>query len=292
MALRKIQVEEKREYFRIQCPHSICTKMTVAKVGEKVVYTNSRRVCVEDIGPGGVRFLTNLELPVRADILYEFEMKLHGDLVSMHGYIRRKRAIEQGVYEYGVEFEVSDLERSQVVMLLNDFNLQIHRRFKLDRTAFCEKNKLDCLCVPSLQDDRRQYFRIHCPKPICSAMEIVKINHKEVKSGKKRVCIKDISEGGLCFLSTLKLPSVPGIEVEFQISVLEKILHVSGQLMWKKEVEKDIFEYGVKFIQSGTKGEELRKVLNELAHFTLNSLRQEPQIFCQKDTMECLRSKK
>ena len=47
--------------------------MTLISIQGKEVKLGKTEVLIEDIGPGGLKFLSTIQLPVRPDIIYQFE---------------------------------------------------------------------------------------------------------------------------------------------------------------------------------------------------------------------------
>lgn len=53
-----------RKFFRVNLNISISTEISIVSVNGKTFETNVSCICVKDIGIGGLKFSTKLELPI------------------------------------------------------------------------------------------------------------------------------------------------------------------------------------------------------------------------------------
>lgn len=51
----------RRKYFRVECATPICSEVTIVRINNQAVNTGATKVCVEDIGPGGLKFISKLD---------------------------------------------------------------------------------------------------------------------------------------------------------------------------------------------------------------------------------------
>ena len=56
---------ERRSFFRMNLQNPLSTYMTLVSINDKKVEIGKTEVLMEDIGPGGIRFLSNIQLPVK-----------------------------------------------------------------------------------------------------------------------------------------------------------------------------------------------------------------------------------
>lgn len=78
-------------------------------------------VFIENIGPGGLRFLSNLKLMVDQKIIYSF--KTEGiDEIHIPGVIIWNDEMSEGLYLYGVHFHLAENTRAHFTHLLNDYS--------------------------------------------------------------------------------------------------------------------------------------------------------------------------
>ncbi|MEH6905643.1 PilZ domain-containing protein [Neobacillus drentensis] len=78
-------------------------------------------VFIENIGPGGLRFLSNLKLMVDQKIIFSFETEEINE-IHIQGIIIWKDEMSEGLYMYGVHFHLEENTRAQFTELLNDYS--------------------------------------------------------------------------------------------------------------------------------------------------------------------------
>lgn len=133
--------ENRREYFRIQLNFPIEAKMTISRIKGNAVNLKNTVALIEDIGPGGLRFLSTLNLPVNDQITLLFEVKLLGRKLDLFGYTRWKREVRQGIYEYGFMFQISEEDRESMIDLLNKVTISLKKQRSIPDTDVVTENK-------------------------------------------------------------------------------------------------------------------------------------------------------
>ena len=84
--------------------------MTVSELNGKKVQLGNTKVLIENIGPGGLRFVSNIKLPARSDIVLKFQMKIIYEEMTLYGTIAYDE--EQEHFDrYGVKFMVDEKTR-------------------------------------------------------------------------------------------------------------------------------------------------------------------------------------
>ena len=78
-------------------------------------------VFIENIGPGGLRFLSNLKLMVDQKIIYSFATE-EIDEIHIPGIIIWDDEMSEGLYIYGVQFHLEENTRNHFTQLLNDYS--------------------------------------------------------------------------------------------------------------------------------------------------------------------------
>ncbi len=117
--------ENRREYYRINMQFPLCSGMTIISFKGKKVSLGHSKALIEDISIGGMRFTTNVEFPVQPDIILEFKTKIMNEVVKTNGVIVWKQEIGENLYQYGLEFNISELERDHLSQMLNTFTLKM-----------------------------------------------------------------------------------------------------------------------------------------------------------------------
>ena len=122
-----MEFENKRRYFRVALFFPFSSQMTIIRIKDQMVSLGSTEVLIEDIGIGGLRFLSHLSLAVHADIVFEMETEILGELIKVSGCIVWQQEIENGIYQYGLEFTIREKERDRLAPLLNELDMQIKK---------------------------------------------------------------------------------------------------------------------------------------------------------------------
>ena len=137
--------QNKREYFRQVFQNPLCADMTIVKIKDNQIDANRTKTCILDIGPGGLRFYTNLKLPVNPYIVLEFQTRIMGQIISLPGYIVRKIDTEE-FYEYGVKFVLDEQQHMELSSLLNTLTIRMRRTSNIQSCALCDsKNRIQCM---------------------------------------------------------------------------------------------------------------------------------------------------
>ncbi|WP_170289680.1 EAL domain-containing protein [Cytobacillus depressus] len=142
----KNQFEDKREYFRINLDFPLSASMTLIRIYGRKVELGKTNVLIEDIGLGGLRFLSDIRLSVHRDIILEFETEILGETIKMYGSVVWMNEIKAGIYQYGLEFLVEENERLNLAKLLNKFAILLRKNPLVPNCNFAKV-------------DRYQFFR-------------------------------------------------------------------------------------------------------------------------------------
>ncbi|MED0672785.1 PilZ domain-containing protein [Aneurinibacillus aneurinilyticus] len=129
--------QDKRQHFRQTFHKPLCAEMTIVRIKGNQVDTKRTKTCILDIGPGGLRFLTNLKIPVNPYIVLEFQTRILDRNLSFHGHIVRKVEGRDEFHEYGVKFVLEEAERMELTMLLNALAIRMRRYVKPASCQFC-----------------------------------------------------------------------------------------------------------------------------------------------------------
>ncbi len=137
-------------------------------------------------------------------------------------------------------------------------------------------------------ENKRNYYRIYFDTPLCSTMTIALVNNKPVNMGKSKVCIKDISAGGLRFICNFEMPISSNVIIDFNTKILGQALQFSGFILRKNVIKENVWEYGVKFVAAEMTSSKYLDTLNKLA-IKLNKNYSVDCAFCSKEDKEkCL----
>lgn len=114
-----VQVEHQREYFRLRLEHPLCAEMTIVLVKGKTMEIGSTTVLIEDIGAGGLRFLSHLKMPASDQLVLQFETELCSQPLTMYGHVVRSIPWENDYYEYAVRFTMEETQHLEINRLVN-----------------------------------------------------------------------------------------------------------------------------------------------------------------------------
>ncbi|WP_407269645.1 EAL domain-containing protein [Radiobacillus sp. PE A8.2] len=112
--------------------------------------------------------------------------------------------------------------------------------------------------------DKRQHARVPLFFPSSAQMMISSVQGKTIHTEGTEILIEDIGIGGLRFLAHLSLGISDDIIFKFQLRILGDNLTVYGKVVWQKEIELDLFQYGVSFVMDNVKGSQLDHTVDEL----------------------------
>lgn len=141
----------RRKYVRLKLPGTF-GQLSIAAIGAYRISSNSRRVLVLDISPGGLRFVSGLRFPARRKIRVLVRLTMAGIGFETEGWIVWRRPSEN-VYEYGVEFDISAHQRAILIRMLNRLCAELlprrHRILQLyagmsNRHLEEERRRIDC----------------------------------------------------------------------------------------------------------------------------------------------------
>lgn len=114
------------------------------------------------------------------------------------------------------------------------------------------------------EENRRKFFRIKFTQLLEADLTILEIRGKAVNVGNTKVLVKNIGPGGVCIISNIKFPIEKNIILELITELIEVNLRVYGYIVWGKEIENNLYEYGVEFTIDENEREDLVKVLNQV----------------------------
>ncbi|HWL27211.1 MAG TPA: EAL domain-containing protein [Ureibacillus sp.] len=140
----KTEIQNRRTYYRINLLSPLSSFMTLVSIQGKQVNLGKTEVLIEDIGPGGLRFLSTIQMPVRSDLILQFETTIMGRKVTLHGHIVWKDELKD-MFQYGLQFLINETEREGLIKILNNFSQQLKNNpFVLD-CSFIQDEKISYL---------------------------------------------------------------------------------------------------------------------------------------------------
>ena len=126
---RIIQREESRKFFRIKFTDLLEGDMTILGIDDRKVKLGYTKVLINNMGPGGVCFISNIRLPVKMSIILQFKTELLGEEISVYGCPVWAEEVQGNLYEYGIKFTFEENERSALIRVLNQFQVKNKNNF-------------------------------------------------------------------------------------------------------------------------------------------------------------------
>lgn len=106
------KIQEKREFFRIDIPKPIQAKMIISQISGVPILLGDTCVVIENIGIGGLRFSTKLQLPVLKNLKITIETNAFHQPLRVEGQILWKEELDTNRYQYGLEFNLNEDDRA------------------------------------------------------------------------------------------------------------------------------------------------------------------------------------
>ncbi|MFJ8234632.1 EAL domain-containing protein [Ureibacillus sp. NPDC094379] len=136
--------QSKRKHYRLNFPYPLEANIKLVSIASRSMELGVSKVLVEDISVGGLRFVSNLKLPIRGDVIYQFETELLGESVTLNGNIVWKEEMNEDLVEYGIKFVIDEDELASFSTLLNSFiiilknssNLPPYRKASINRYQY------------------------------------------------------------------------------------------------------------------------------------------------------------
>ena len=136
-----MQIENRRNFFRIDLPFPLEAYMTITELAGKKVNLGSTKILILDIGPGGLRIETNIKLPVRSDLLLKFTTELFGEKLNLYGSIVWNEEFESEYEVYGINFIIEDNSRGHLTFLLNKLQVKLRQNTIIPDCSFVIEDK-------------------------------------------------------------------------------------------------------------------------------------------------------
>lgn len=124
--------DNRRDFFRITFKKPLGADMSVFKMDGKKVLLGFTEVMVFDIGAGGLRFMSDIKLPVKSDIILMFETEILDEGLNLYGKVVWMKHFEAEIFEYGLEFVFDEKHQKSMIQLLNQLQSNIKNKKGVD----------------------------------------------------------------------------------------------------------------------------------------------------------------
>lgn len=141
----------KRQFFRIQHDVPLCASMTLYSVKGKTVITRSTYVCIQNIGPGGLCFWSDLSLPVVDTAVFSFKVIIMDANYTFYGTLVRSKPVKDNIIEYGVKFTETYNSSMEISKLMNHWSIAVKKKKPSElkhSCSLCTKKSIeDCFAA-------------------------------------------------------------------------------------------------------------------------------------------------
>jgi diguanylate cyclase (GGDEF)-like protein/PAS domain S-box-containing protein len=138
--------QNKRKHDRLHFPYPLAADMRLISIAGRSMQLGKSNVLIEDMSIGGLRYVSNLRLPVRGDVQFEFKTEILGKPLQLNGSIVWKEEINEDLIEYGIKFIMGEDEQTSLASLLDTFNELL-------------KNSTSLPPYKLVKEDKYQYFK-------------------------------------------------------------------------------------------------------------------------------------
>lgn len=133
-------IKNRRNGFRVEPPHPLLGLMAIVQYKGKPVKMGKTEVIIENIGVGGLCFLSHVSLPVNPEMIMRFRTSICGEELAVNGIIVWSEEAGKH-FRYGVKFQLSEAEQPNLIRILNYFAIQIRTNATLTGCTFVTENK-------------------------------------------------------------------------------------------------------------------------------------------------------
>ena len=257
-------MDDGRKSYRIKYETPICTKISIVNVNGKAVITGTGHICVEDIGPGGLKFLSGLDFPVTENVIIQFGWEIEESVTEFYGCIVRKEHYKNGIYRYGVKF-INDMSENEVI--IKELN-ELIETGALSEHGLCNGNFDACLKRHKFKNNRRAYRRFKLNDEFMVKMDIFIGDDGKDNMYSEYVAINNISEGGMQFATTMELPEVNDKAFMLKIYLDDSEICIYGYIT-RREKNADTYNYAIKFDNYYLDRKEIYGFIKDLLDFSV-----------------------
>lgn len=134
-------VENRRAFFRIDLSIPMCGQLTILEVDGVEIKKGYTTICIEDIGVGGVRFKSKLDIPKTTSARLGIKFKIYDKEYLLPATVVWKSDVDKVYKRYGCRFEILDSERENYLGIFNRFSISCARG---DHEAYTQCNIKRC----------------------------------------------------------------------------------------------------------------------------------------------------
>jgi diguanylate cyclase (GGDEF)-like protein/PAS domain S-box-containing protein len=182
------------------------------------------------------------------------------------------RTIINLAQELDVKFVAEKIENSEQLGFLRKLNCYAGQGYYYSKPVGIddfEKILETGKCKPAVKNsivkkpvtNRRKFFRLEFFQLLKGDVSISKIKGEEMKLGDSKILIKNIGPGGLCFISNIIFPIQQLFTLKFNTVLLNNKIRANGNVVWSKEIDDNLYQYGVRFDMEEKENDDLMKTI-------------------------------
>jgi len=132
----KKSVPNRREFFRILFKYPLLGSLTIHHLHDKPLSIGSSSILIEDIGAGGLCYVSNIKFPINKEIILDITTTLFDKKLSLRGKNVWCKSVNDGLFQYGFKFNPEEFEEYGMVPLMNQLKIEYNKELLLPDCSF------------------------------------------------------------------------------------------------------------------------------------------------------------
>ncbi|WP_179295561.1 EAL domain-containing protein [Bacillus sp. FJAT-45350] len=137
----EIPFYDQRKFFRVNLPSPLEANITITLIGDKKVSIGTNLILIEDIGTGGLRFLSNLQFSISREIILGISTTIVGEEITLLGHVVWAKEDVGNTKLYGFEFIIEESDRAHLDSLVKQLKAQSHNITLVQKNKFITEDK-------------------------------------------------------------------------------------------------------------------------------------------------------
>lgn len=133
---------ERRNFFRLDFHQFLKADLTILKIKDKKMNLGNTKILIENIGPGGICFISNIKFPIEREFTLQFSTFLLDKKIKAHGSPVWTEEIADNLYRYGVQFLIDENEREELMKTLYEIQIKIKKNILYEDGNFTPDSPL------------------------------------------------------------------------------------------------------------------------------------------------------
>ena len=129
-------IVNRRKYFRVKFTYPLLGTLTVQSLNNKPVNVGSSAILIENIGPGGLGYVSQIKFPLNKGFVLGISIKILDHTVTLQGRNIWYKEEDHDLYQYGFEFILEESEQVNLFKLLNHLQVTYKKDFLLQNSGF------------------------------------------------------------------------------------------------------------------------------------------------------------